>query len=139
MKWWNEIKHFSPTEFDCKCAYHASRPMNSADQMDERFMRRLDALRLAFGKPIQISSGWRCPEHNAAVSSTGDRGPHTTGRAVDILVNGNDAYELVRIAYKLGFTGIGIQQKGPRAGRFIHLDDLDAPAGFPNRPTMWSY
>jgi uncharacterized protein YcbK (DUF882 family) len=136
---WKDIKHFSPSEFDCQCAYHSARPMNAATQMDMNFVRKLDALREAYGKPLTISSGWRCPEHNAAVSSTGDRGPHTTGRAVDLLVNGGDAYHVLRLAMQLGFTGLGISQKGPRGSRFLHLDDLDAPAGFPNRPTVWSY
>lgn len=34
----------------------------------------------------------------------------------------------------LGFTGIGINQQGDPAGRFIHLDFLET-----NRPRIWSY
>jgi hypothetical protein len=33
----------------------------------------------------------------------------------------------------MGFTGIGVQQKGSR--RFIHLDVLQNPP----RPNVWSY
>ena len=34
--------------------------------------------------PLSINSGYRCSTHNAAVSSTGPNGPHTTGNSVDI-------------------------------------------------------
>jgi hypothetical protein len=36
----------------------------------------------------------------------------------------------------MGFTGIGIAQKGE--GRYVHLDDLPSVEGQP-RPTLWSY
>lgn len=58
------------------------------------------------------------------------------GRACDVVVSGQDAFALVDMAITLGFTGIGIQQKG--TGRFIHLDDLREEDGF-LRPTIWSY
>jgi uncharacterized protein YcbK (DUF882 family) len=103
--------------------------------MADAFLDRLDVLRLAFGKPLSISSGYRCPKHNAAVSSSGPNGPHTTGCAVDIPVSGADAYRLVQLATAQGFRGIGIAQKGAAGTRFIHLDDLDGPT----RPRIWSY
>jgi hypothetical protein len=55
---------------------------------------------------------------------------HSTGLACDVGVQGADAHEILRLAMHLGFTGIGVQQKG--AGRFIHLDLRQAP-------TVWSY
>ena len=63
-------------------------------------------------------------------------GAHASGRAVDIAVSRGDAYALMRLAMRMGFTGVGVQQKGD--GRFIHLDDLTAKEGWP-RPTVWSY
>jgi uncharacterized protein YcbK (DUF882 family) len=78
-----------------------------------------------------VTSGYRCPEHNQNVSSTGPDGPHTTGKAVDIGVSGTDAYDLALLAMQMGVKGIGINQKG--TGRFIHFDFA--------RPqfTIWSY
>jgi hypothetical protein len=38
----------------------------------------------------------------------------------------------------LGFTGIGIKQKGPGLSRFVHLDMI-LPAGRHPRPRLWSY
>jgi zinc D-Ala-D-Ala carboxypeptidase len=104
--------------------------------MSPAFMDSLEQLRSAYGKPMPITSGYRCPKHNAAVSNTGGDGPHTTGRAADIGVRGSDAKRLLSEALKLGFTGIGINQKGN--ARFIHVDDLPNGATCP-RPTVWSY
>ncbi len=105
-------------------------------EIEGHFLMRLDQLRDAVGFPLRVSSGYRCPAHNAKGSSTGPDGPHTTGRAVDLAVSHWQAHRVVAEALKLGFTGIGVKQHGP--GRFIHLDDLPADVGRP-RPTIWSY
>lgn len=99
-------------------------------------MKELDDLRHRYGKPLVVSSGYRCPDHNVKVSSTGRTGPHTTGHAADLLVDRGDAFRLLKIALAMRFTGIGFQQKG--VGRFIHLDDLPNLIGQP-RPTIWTY
>ncbi len=104
----------------------------------------LEALRVEFGVPMIISSGYRCPAHNQAVSSTGADGPHTIFAEANITVDvkefGTDAYELIEIAIAFGFTGIGLNQKGPFAERFIHLDRLDSNlAAARARPNVWTY
>jgi zinc D-Ala-D-Ala carboxypeptidase len=119
---------FRKSEFACK---HCGE-----NRMDKGFVDRLDTLRAVYGKPLVVSSGYRCPTHNMAVSSTGPDGPHTTGRAVDLRVRGADAYQLLQLALHAGFSGVGIQQKG--ASRFLHLDDLPNSPTRP-RPTVWSY
>jgi len=109
-------------------------------QMSPGFLQRLESLRVAFGKPMIITSGYRCPRHNSLVSKTGIAGPHTTGLAVDVSVAGPDAYLLVLIALQMGFTGIGVQQAGPHVGRIIHIDDLPLAVGDrAPRPRIWSY
>ncbi|ABK45255.1 Peptidase M15A [Magnetococcus marinus MC-1] len=123
--------HFSHAELQCHCGCGRS-------VMDERFMARLEELRMAYGKPIIVNSAYRCPNHNASVSTTGSNGPHTTGRAVDVQVSGEDAHTLMALAMHHGFTGIGVSQRGQHKSRFIHLDTLDAAPGQP-RPTIWSY
>ena len=99
-------------------------------------MDMMDELRETFGGPLIVSSAYRCPEYNNKISSTGTKGPHTTGKAIDIAINGEDAYKLVKAAVSMGFSGIGIKQKGSFEGRFIHLDML--PLGT-IRPRIWSY
>lgn len=122
-------QYFTLEELTCRCGCGRM-------EMDREFMRKLVALRRAFGVPLPLASAYRCPEHNARVSSTGPDGPHTTGRAVDPRVSGETAYRLVELALARGFTGIGIHQRGPMSSRFIHLDDLGAPHP---RPRIWSY
>lgn len=100
-------------------------------------MKRLDALRDLLGYPLRVTSGYRCPAYNAKISKTGMNGAHTTGEAVDLLASGKKALEIVGEAYSLGFTGIGIKQKGPQAGRFVHLDTCVLPH-IP-RPFLFSY
>lgn len=123
-------RHFKVSEFDCKCGC-------GRNEIDAKFVDRLDDLREACGFPLPVTSGYRCPKHNTQVSSTGLTGPHTTGRAVDFGVRGHQALTLLQLALaRGGFTGIGINQKG--GARFVHLDDLPSAPGQP-RPTIWSY
>lgn len=123
-------EHFSDNELKCKCGCGRA-------EMDQRFMRRLEELRVAFGRSMPVTSGFRCPGHNAKVSHTGDAGPHTTGKAVDIQISGDSAYYLLLLAFQMGFTGLGISQRGAHAGRFVHIDDL--PVDQYPRPRVWSY
>lgn len=110
-------------------------PETGEQGMNDYFMQRLDYLRKVCEFPFIITSGYRSPEYNAKISSTGLTGPHTTGKAVDILVSGKNAHTLIQRATAHGFTGIGISQKGPHESRFIHLDMVtDGP-----RPWVWSY
>lgn len=120
--------HFANSELACRCG------CGMLPKQD--FMDKVEALRLAYGKPLAVTSAARCPNHNARVSGTGRTGPHVTGRAIDLAVDRGDAYRLLRMALEAGFSGLGFQQKG--AGRFLHLDDLPNAPGQP-RPTIWTY
>jgi len=102
--------------------------------MDDNFMLKLETLRVLLDEPLVVSSAYRTPEHNDRVSTTGRDGPHTTGRAVDLKVQGALAYRVLALAPTLGFTGLGVSQI-TGAPSFIHLDDL----GGKYRPNVWSY
>jgi hypothetical protein len=106
--------------------------------VDEEFMRRLERLFEAVGQ-VQVVSGYRCRAANARVTSTGSLAPHYYGRGVDLAVFGQRAFNVVAAAPGLGFTGIGVAQRG-RQLRKIHLDDL--PPVFLGsrvpRPWVWS-
>ncbi len=129
---WDDYKNFSRTEFLCKCG------CGRAD-MDPGFMANLQKVRQYFGRALVVTSGFRCPDHNDAVSHSGRDGPHTTGRAVDLAIAGEDAFFVIQEAIESGeFTGVGVKQKGAWGGRFIHLDNLENDAGSP-RPRVWSY
>ena len=127
---WSELPDFKETEFTCRCC--------GVQKMDEDFLRTLQRIRTAFRHSMVISSGYRCPDHNNRVSSTGHDGPHTTGRAIDCKVVGGNALLLIDVALSFDMTGIGVKQHSDHGGRFIHLDNLDQSADRP-RPWIWSY
>lgn len=125
----SKYQYFSESELKC----HGETCCSGSHEMNHDFMVKLVAMRREIGIPLIVTSAYRCKIHNDLVSSTGSSGPHTTGRAVDILIKGNEAHRLLECALRHGMTGIGINQKG--ALRFIHVDDLDGPL----RPWVWSY
>lgn len=122
--------HFSTEELTCHCGCGMLPRMESVD--------RLERLRVRCGFPFKVNSGARCAKHNREVATTGDDGPHTKGQAFDIGVAGEQALELVDHARAEGFTGVGVNQKGPHEGRLVHIDDLPNADGQP-RPWIWSY
>ncbi len=122
--------YFKPEEFQCS---HCGENHISTHLVDT-----LDKMRAEAGFPFVITSGYRCPEYNDQISSTGTTGPHTTGLAVDIQCSHKQANKILELAYKYNFKGKGISQKGDINSRFIHLDMLDEAPGRP-RPHVWSY
>ena len=121
--------NFSTSEMACSHCQKAD--------MDEEFMRVLQSIRDEIQRPLKITSGFRCEKHNAKVSSTGKNGPHTFGKAADVLISGADAMRLYDIARKHGVSGIGMSQKGAHSKRFVHLDTLSPDEG--PRPTISTY
>ena len=125
---WSKYRNFSRSEFECKCGCGQA-------EMSGAFMDLLQGLRNKCMFPLIISSGYRCPDHNDGVSSSGRTGPHTTGMACDISTSGVEAWTLLSHAVRTGMPGIGIKQHG--TGRFIHLDMLSNNTH--PRPRVWSY
>ena len=123
---WQAYPNFSKKEFECSHTGEC--------EMHPDFMERLQRLRTALRQPIIINSGYRSPTHPIEAKKT-SVGSHTTGRAVDVKASGHYAFELVELAIELGFTRIGVSQKGDYNSRFIHLDDNP---DFPH-PVIWSY
>lgn len=123
---WSNYPNFSEKEFRCKHTGEC--------KMQPEFLERLQALRTAYGKSLTISSGYRSPLHPIEAAKALP-GAHSTGQAADLAVSGADAYKILKLAFELGFTGIGVQQKG--TGRFIHLDTVTVARFL--RPSIWSY
>lgn len=77
------MKYFTLDEFACNhCGELPEEGMNPA------LLEALDTLRERWGAPINVSSGYRCPEHNANVGGV-TRSQHVLGNAADIWVNGD--------------------------------------------------
>jgi len=121
---WSKVPNFKADEFKCS---HCGK-----NEMKPDFMAKLQALRTTYGKPMRVTSGYRCPQHPIEAKKAAP-GAHASGCACDIGVEGADAHALLTLALGAGFTGIGVQQKG--TGRFIHLDTMTTGV----RPTIWSY
>jgi len=120
-------KNFSRKELSCRCGC-------GGVIEDEIFLNNLQRLRDMFRYPMYVSSGFRCSYYNMEVSTTGPNGPHTIA-AVDIVVYGERAFRLLWMATSCGFTGVGLNQKGPYSDRFMHLDMLRNEG----RPWVWTY
>jgi uncharacterized protein YcbK (DUF882 family) len=68
--------HFKLREFECRCCRRV--------MLSSRLVPMLEELRAALGRPLAITSGFRCERHNAAVGGA-KRSFHLIGCAVDIL------------------------------------------------------
>jgi len=123
---WMSIRHFTPQELACKCG-----KCGNKENMDLEFMSMLDELRGRLGRPLTITSGFRCPEHPSEVNKSMP-GAHSAGTAADIAVgSGRERYEIMKEAFAMGFVGIA-----PAKG-FVHVD-----FGHPSpdmRPSSWTY
>ena len=84
-------------------------------KIDPELVQKLQQLRDRIGKPISITSGYRCPAHNAAVGGAAGS-QHLLGKAADIVVQGMAPATVAAIAEEFGFGGIG------RYAGFTHVD-----------------
>mgnify|MGYP003706175371 CR=1 FL=1 len=117
--------NFARYELACKCGTCGWR----ADMLQST-MDSLQALREALGRPLTITSGFRCPNHPIEKRKRSP-GSHAVGRAVDIAAPaGSEKFEIVAEGIRLGLVGIGVSDG------FIHID-----TGHPSapRPAAWTY
>jgi len=122
--------NFNREEFACQCG--------DCDEngIQDRFIDVLQEIRTAYGKPLVVTSGYRCANH--PVERVKIRpGTHNLGLAADVAVSRGDAFRLVQIAMgHPDIAGLGVKQNG--TGRFIHLDIVEDQEHFA-RPNLWSY
>ena len=122
--WDQSWVNFKPEEVSCS---HCGELKIHEDIMD-----LLQEARNYLG-PLSITSAYRCSTHNAAVSSTGTNGPHTTGKAIDIAVRDSQHRKELITYFAPLVQGLGI------AKSFIHIDLLYEEDGFEQRPNSWVY
>lgn len=100
-------KNFSINALACRCC--------KAQGIDGHLVRKLQAVRDRYKKPIYISSGFRCPSHNIAEGGS-PTSSHLTGKAADIaIISSRDRYKLLPFLLA-EFERIGI------GADFIHVD-----------------
>jgi uncharacterized protein YcbK (DUF882 family) len=87
--------HFKLREFQCRCC--------GAVKLSSDLLTLLELMRNAWGGPLTITSGYRCPGRNKAVGGAA-RSLHLHGAAADISALGRDQARLREIAECTGFT-----------------------------------
>ena len=111
-------EHFGSSEFDC----HGNGCCTST-VINEKLVEYLELLRKHFGKPITITSGYRCIVHNRNVGgATGSR--HGKGDAADIVIQGIAPRTVAQYAESIGILGIGLYETAAD-GHFVHIDTRD--------------
>ncbi len=103
--------NFTDTEFECACC---------GELLDglpfRRFISKLQRARLFANAPFVITSGYRCPKHNAAVGGKMNSS-HLKGLAADIRVQSSgNRFTVIEGLIKAGFERIGIGRE------FVHVD-----------------
>ncbi len=110
-------KNFSKKELECKCGCGKC-------VMNPLLLSSLQLLRDKIGKPIKITSGYRCSTHNAKVGGAVSS-QHLQGNAVDISIDGmtiEDFQRLIMMALQIpAFKGYGFHKM------FMHLDTRNSP------------
>jgi uncharacterized protein YcbK (DUF882 family) len=107
----NLTEHFNLREFQCKCGC-------GTVKISSRLVSMLEALRQELGVPFVITSGYRCPTHNANVGGA-KNSYHVQGLACDIACpTGYTVEQFTQICLRHGFTGVGAYP----GQNFVHVD-----------------
>jgi len=80
----------------------------------------LDPLRTALGRPVRVTSGYRAPAVNQAVSGS-TTSQHMRGEAVDIKVDGVSAEALASAIVALGLPFDQVIWYAPERGGHVHV------------------
>lgn len=97
-EFWAGIRHFTRNEFACKCGSEFCDGFPA--EPNRKLVRLANCLREHFSSPVHVSSGLRCPRHNAAVGGVANS-RHLSGRAIDFRVAGKTAAEVLEYANRL--------------------------------------
>lgn len=111
--------NFNVSEFLC----HGSGCCTEG-KVDEKLVEILQKIRDHFGKPVYISSAYRCETWNKKVGGV-SRSYHRLGQAADIKVEGVKPAEVAKYAESIGVLGIGLYETDSD-GHFVHVDTRTA-------------
>ncbi len=110
--------NFKSTEFDCNGKGCCSKTL-----IDPKLVEYLQNIRDNFGKPVKISSAYRCQIHNPKVGGV-KSSLHLKGMAADITIEGVSPAEVAKYAECIGVKGIGLYDTS-KDGHFVHIDTRD--------------
>jgi zinc D-Ala-D-Ala carboxypeptidase len=100
---------------------HLKCPCCGKEEVDTLLPAMVLDLQKAMGRPLTITSGYRCQKHNQELIDKGlpaaKNSMHCKGKAIDVLIiDPQDKEKLIGMAKRIGFKGIG------RGKTFVHLD-----------------
>ena len=107
--------NFKSTEFDCHGSGCCSETL-----IDEQLVKYLQDIRDHFGKPVKVSSAYRCATHNKNVGGA-TSSYHMKGQAADIYITEVKPAEIAKYAESIGILGIGLYETD-KDGYFVHID-----------------
>ena len=81
------MEFFRFEEFACRCCGRI--PPGVRGNIEALVDNVLDSARRVFGGPVSVSSGYRCPKHNAEVGGVSGS-QHLKGEAADICCSDNE-------------------------------------------------
>lgn len=116
--------HFSQRELRCKCS-RCKR--EKPHRVNPEALCALERVRVKFGKPMTLTSAYRCENHPVEAKKV-KPGKHHEGTAFDIAVPwGRDRALLLRLLMDEGFNAFGFDSD------FLHADYKRPHA------TTWTY
>lgn len=127
--------HYSFVEFRCKCGGRYARC--AVIRVHRELLHSLEAMRAAYyPNGMEIVSGYRCPQRNAAVGGASSS-QHLYGAAADV----PPVVSRTTLAKRRIFAGIGYKSSN---GKVSHVDRRDVSGnnttgGTTGRPTVWIY
>ncbi len=114
--------HFTEEELRCKCC--------GALVVDDRLIQLLEKIRSLVDAPVVVTSGYRCPRHNAETPESSPTSYHVLGMAADIKqfkYSNGVFHNMIRRAWSDGelpeLGGLGLYE-----GR-VHVDVARASDG----------
>lgn len=95
---WNRVRYFRREEFRCQCGGRYCRGFPAEPK--EALVLAGEQIREHFGVPVAVSSGVRCPRHNADVGGM-INSKHLSGKAMDFSPAGVNAQTVLSYVRQL--------------------------------------
>ena len=127
--------HISENEYRCKCCGALPPALRGGEipTCYEWFFEDFEDIRLELGKPIVISSGYRCPKHNHAIGGE-LLSAHLWGLALDLDRNSVAEVEELRLIVEMVHPELRMEVVKD-IGAWIHIDSIYAV--FPPASGAW--
>lgn len=113
-------KHFSWKEVECSCG-RQSCPVRPPEEAAREMLAFAEKLREVIGRPLYLSSFFRCKEHNRIIGGA-KNSQHLLGLAIDTPADQQAASVMAHVAKALGARGVKIY-----ALSHVHIDLRKSP------------